>query len=68
MDNLTMNTLYFGMTANEILSLSAKVKAAEGLVEALREAKQLIMDINGKRYEFIEEALATYDKLSEVKQ
>lgn len=35
------------------------------LVEALSEARQLIMDINSRRYEFIEEALAAYQSKNE---
>ena len=66
MDNLTMNTLYFGMTANEIISLSAKVKSAEVLVEALREIGSANWHFSMSR-KIANDALAKYEKIGEVK-
>lgn len=64
MDNLSMNTLYFGMTANEIINMKEKVKAADGLVDALREIGSANWHFSMSR-KIANEALANYEKLSE---
>jgi len=51
----------------EIQTLRAKVASAEVLVEALRYLKEHRLWVNSHAKAIIETALATYDKLSEVK-